>query len=246
MLLKSLPTVIVLVFISTILFAQQKLPFQGKLIQDNQVVNGNHDLLFTIEEANWSEEYNQLFILDGYYSVVLGSVNPLPIDLFKGNTDITLVISVDGVALSPVKLYSPLIGNLNGNQQNFEILNSDKKLRLLADIFKPNDSGALVLFGSNDSLNVIVGSSNPTRGLISVNDSLGRSAVQLIAKGDDNGEITISSNGERKVILDVFSENNAGGMLLTGNNGPVMWLPDLLLKVPAVLCKYMIRWIMWR
>ncbi|MGB3467930.1 MAG: hypothetical protein WBA74_21775, partial [Cyclobacteriaceae bacterium] len=99
-------------------------------------------------------------------------------------------------------------------------INNEGKKKLLLDVFQENNAGSVVTFGRNDSLNVVIGSGvNGSNGLITVHDSLGRQGILMTVDNNNDGEIIISSKGEQKVILDVFSENNAGGMLLTGNNG---------------------------
>ena len=95
-----------LLFVINSLFAQ-KIPFQGKLTQNDEPFNGSVNLVFTINEVNWTETHNSVGVLDGFYSVVLGSITPLPDSLFDASGEVQLGINVDGTDLTSVTLYAP-------------------------------------------------------------------------------------------------------------------------------------------
>ena len=98
--------VFILFSIST--FAQ-KMPFQGRLLDGGKPYNGTATLDFSITDPSWSETKTDVSVTDGYYSVTLGETTPLPDTLFSLSPEVTLNISVNGQALSPVTLYSPLL-----------------------------------------------------------------------------------------------------------------------------------------
>lgn len=85
----------------------QKMPYQGRLIQNNIPVNDTVDITFSIDTLGWSEGHINVLVVDGLYSLVLGSINPLPDNLFE-MAEHNLNISVDGTPLSPVKIYPAL------------------------------------------------------------------------------------------------------------------------------------------
>jgi hypothetical protein len=86
----------------------QKLPFQGKLLENDELVNGTKTLVFSIAAKSWTEEHADISVLDGYYSVVLGEFTPLPTDLFQGVDSESMTITVDGQSLGDVLLYKPI------------------------------------------------------------------------------------------------------------------------------------------
>ncbi|MGK7392107.1 MAG: tail fiber domain-containing protein [Candidatus Cyclobacteriaceae bacterium M2_1C_046] len=86
----------------------QKLPFQGRLLQNNNPVNDTLEMTFSIDSIAWTETHPAVPISDGLYAVVLGEVNPLPKDLFSGFTEHTLNITIGGVSLTPVQVYPAL------------------------------------------------------------------------------------------------------------------------------------------
>lgn len=96
------------VLTSTNLLAQ-KLPFQGQLIQDGAPFTGSVEITFSIPDGAGGELWSEIQpveVVDGLYSVVLGSVNPLPGDLFDEADERQLGISVNATALSPVTIYA--------------------------------------------------------------------------------------------------------------------------------------------
>lgn len=86
----------------------QKIPFQGRLLENGVVVNGTKDFTFTIDvDGNsWTETHTGVTVSEGLYSVVLGSVVVLPDNLFYGTDSRSLEISITGVSLTPITIYS--------------------------------------------------------------------------------------------------------------------------------------------
>lgn len=92
----------------TLTASGQKLPFQGKLLENDELVNGTKTFTFSIAARSWTEEHPAISVLDGYYSVVLGEFTPLPDELFQGVDSETMTITVDGQSLGEVQLYKPI------------------------------------------------------------------------------------------------------------------------------------------
>lgn len=76
----------------------QKISYQGKLLENGQPVNGTKSITFTID--TWSETHS-VNVIDGLYSVTLGSQTPIPETIFINNNNAVLQITVEGNALSP-------------------------------------------------------------------------------------------------------------------------------------------------
>ncbi len=81
--------------------------YQGRLVdtENRPVTNGSHDLVFSLfadstdGEALWSES-GQVVTVDGLFDHRLGSVTPLPADIFTGES-LFLEITVAGEIISP-------------------------------------------------------------------------------------------------------------------------------------------------
>lgn len=131
----------------------QKLPFQGKLIESGTPVNGTRSFTFVMD-TTWTETHSNVSVTDGLYFVVLGSINPLPSNLFYANDERQLSISVDGTALGPVTLFKPLSTPLEGNQVT--VKNDEGtvvgKMAVTSDSQAKN--GEIKVFGTNGSENV--------------------------------------------------------------------------------------------
>lgn len=91
------------------IMAQQKLPFQGNLLNNNTAFTGTATLVFSIDDPVWSETHADVVVQDGNYSVVLGEITPLPKKIFGDSPELSMNLSVNGEMLSPVTLYSPLL-----------------------------------------------------------------------------------------------------------------------------------------
>ncbi|MEO9485675.1 MAG: tail fiber domain-containing protein [Ekhidna sp.] len=101
-------TILFALILSTIGFAQQ-IPFQGRLLDNDRPFNGTATIDFSIASPVWSETKSNVPVVDGYYSVVLGSTTPLPDTLFGDSREILLNITVNGEDLGSVILHSPLL-----------------------------------------------------------------------------------------------------------------------------------------
>jgi hypothetical protein len=167
----------------------RKMNFQGTLYENGEPVNGDRSMTFAIElnEETWTETQT-VQIIEGLYSVVLGSVTPLPSNLFFGVEERALTVSVGNTTLGTVPLYAPFA--LNDNQQFGA---GDFKL----DSKEPEDSVALnaEIFGNGTDLyNMAV------RGLARTNST--NTGVAGIATGSPD-----NTNFQTGVIGNAFSNN---------------------------------------
>lgn len=87
----------------------QQLTFQGKLYQNNQPLNTNGSFQFFINSGgvNWSETHPTVAINKGLYAVVLGSINALPLNLFKNSQSIPMEVRYNNTLIDNVTLYAP-------------------------------------------------------------------------------------------------------------------------------------------
>ncbi|MEN0045504.1 MAG: hypothetical protein AAF806_00450 [Bacteroidota bacterium] len=100
---------LVITILGLITLNAQQIPFQGKLQENGTPVNGsrNFDLSINQGSINWSETHSNVAVIDGLYNLILGSVTPLPKDLFNYSQSVTLGISVNGQFLQDVVIYLP-------------------------------------------------------------------------------------------------------------------------------------------
>ncbi|MEN0045503.1 MAG: phage tail protein [Bacteroidota bacterium] len=99
-----------LFFLSICAFMQaQQIPFQGKLLENGTPISGNRNFTLSINQGsiNWSETQSNIPVVNGLYNLILGSVTPLPKDLFNDSQSVTLGVSVNGQALSDVVIFLP-------------------------------------------------------------------------------------------------------------------------------------------
>ncbi len=84
--------------------------FQGKLYENDNPVNGNKSFTFTIStpDISWTETHLDVEITEGLYSITLGSINPLPTNLFAEQASVPMTIEVDGNPLNIVTLNAPI------------------------------------------------------------------------------------------------------------------------------------------
>ncbi len=100
---------IAVLFFSMTAYAQNnsKIPFQGNITQEGVPVNGTKKFVFSIPDVSWTETHDALQITNGFYSVVLGSINPLPGDLFDDVESRSLAVTIDDTSLGSLDIYAP-------------------------------------------------------------------------------------------------------------------------------------------
>jgi len=94
---------IILTLIASIIYAQnipQKISFQGRLIDANTQKPVTAEKNFTFKIGDWIEEHTKVQVSNGLYSVILGSINPIPLDLFN-DWQANMKILVDGKEMAP-------------------------------------------------------------------------------------------------------------------------------------------------
>ena len=111
--------------------------FQGTLYENGLAVTGERTFTFVIpldDGESWTETQENVQIIEGLYSVALGSVAPIPESLFYGVMERELSIKIGNTELGRTKLYSPFSPS---DRENFGIANFE--LESLSD----NDSLAV-------------------------------------------------------------------------------------------------------
>jgi Phage Tail Collar Domain len=100
-----------IVLAHTVLTAQQNyLPFQGRLMFNGTAVNTPQNFKFSINSGNlvWQESFNNVPVYSGIYAVVLGTITPLPSNLFGASATLPLVVSVNNTPIDTVNIYAPI------------------------------------------------------------------------------------------------------------------------------------------
>ena len=177
-----------------------KIPFQGSLYDQGTPVNGTNEMVFSITAASWTETH-QVQVINGLYTVVLGSVTPLPANLFTGVDSQQLAITVEGTSMGSVAIYAPFKGELAPDPgADFHITNPSGDLRADLNYFEPNDAGSLVLYGANDSTKVILGStSGGYGGFLGLYDSTRNIGVNIRTSNKGLGNLYTYNNTHQNV-----------------------------------------------
>ena len=196
-----------LIIITTAVSAQ-KIPFQGRLLDDGRPFNGTATLDFSISDPVWSESKADVSVIDGYYSVVLGEETPLPGNLFIQAAEVELNITVNGEALSPVTLYSTLFPHTGDDpidsvkSSSFQAIGADDETR--ASLTTTNDGyDGLMLLGDSLGRGGNFMRTRTSGGYLQLaqqdfTDDSFRSAAILYTSGDQNS------------LLDLYGGNAAG------------------------------------
>ncbi len=145
--------------------------FQGSLFENGEPFNGTSDLTFSIEidSANtWTETLASVPVVNGLYSVVLGSTSPIPATLFHARSERTVTVKVGDVTLGNVKLYEPFSG----------------KPTLPMDLTGPNGKRSVMLSSEGE---------NGNDGTFRLSDENGFSRVTIFANRFDNGEDSLGA-----------------------------------------------------
>lgn len=90
----------------------KKMSFQGTLYENGAPVTGERSFTFSIDlgEGNsWTETQSNVQVIEGLYAVTLGSVTPMPEDLFYGVQGRTLTVSIGNNVLGSTELLSPFM-----------------------------------------------------------------------------------------------------------------------------------------
>lgn len=96
----------------------KKMSFQGTLYENGAPVTGERSFTFSIdlgEGKSWTETQANVQVIEGLYAVTLGSVNPMPTDLFFDVAERTLTVSIGNNVLGSTNLYAPFSDSDNQN-----------------------------------------------------------------------------------------------------------------------------------
>ncbi|GAB4247744.1 MAG: hypothetical protein Tsb0034_27040 [Ekhidna sp.] len=135
--------IFLLAFFTTLTLSAQKIPFQGRLLEGGNPYTGTATIEFSIASPSWTETISNVNVQNGYYAVVLGENTPLPDTLFGDSREVLLNITVNGDALSPVILHSPLLPYTGPNPVGIDSLTT-----LDLRIYNPLDNEAVILNSS--------------------------------------------------------------------------------------------------
>ncbi|WP_281612806.1 tail fiber domain-containing protein [Flammeovirga sp. SubArs3] len=175
--MKTLTTLLMLLFATSCLFAQ-KIPFQGKLSAADTLVNTTVTLNFSLDGTDWSEEHTGVMVTDGFYSVVLGSMEPIPNNIYNQEGEAMLYLSVDGNSLDPITLYAPIVGDLGEGSSNVNHENG-----VMAVSIMPNK---IQLDSDDGSKKAQLEIDSNGNGGLAVYDHQGRNKAWLYAYGTDS------------------------------------------------------------
>lgn len=213
---------IVACFVCMALYSNaQKIPFQGRLLENGSPFNGTATIDFSIDTPPWTETISNIDVQDGYYSVILGEITPLPDSLFGDSREIPLNITVNGEALSPVTLHSPLLPFTSGLPIGLDTLASHE-----VEITGINDDRKIVLVADNDGYDALIllkDSLNQTGAFLTTDRTTGTGGyMQLNGRDFTNGGLrsavaigTIVS-GRQNSFMDLYGGNSTadGAQLL--------------------------------
>jgi hypothetical protein len=79
----------------------QQISYQGKLMENGVPVNGTKTFTFAFVDTDWHEIHENVRVVNGIYSVVLGSITEIPPQIFENNTQTKMNITVDDIELAP-------------------------------------------------------------------------------------------------------------------------------------------------
>ncbi|KPA18774.1 ficolin-2 [Candidatus Magnetomorum sp. HK-1] len=88
---------LVFVMVTSTIYANnipQTISFQGKLIDSKTQKPVTAQKKFTFKIGDWIESHNNVQVKNGLYSVILGSIHPIPLSVFE-NKQVSLEILVD-------------------------------------------------------------------------------------------------------------------------------------------------------
>ncbi len=191
----------------------QKLPFQGRLLDNGIPFNGTATFEFSISDPAWSETISDVSVSDGFYSVVLGESTALPKNIFTDG-EAALNITVNNTTLSSVNIYANQISDSTYTNHIAAIGVNDEEKTVVSTTNDGYD-GYLLL---KDSLNRVGGFmlTRKTGGYIQLNqrdletDAL-KAAVVTGTFGDQNSFFDLyggnSSNDGLRNMVNMYASN---------------------------------------
>lgn len=109
----------------------KQMNFQGTLYENGAPVTGERSFTFSIDlgdGSSWTETQANVQVIEGLYAVILGSINPIPEDLFYDVQGRTMTVSIGNTVLGSTELLSPFspkpIGPIDDLPRRIEIDNT--------------------------------------------------------------------------------------------------------------------------
>lgn len=198
-----------------------QIPFQGRLLENNEPVSGMVSISFSFEDLSWTETHTNVNVIDGLYSVVLGSIEPLPANLFYEENSRQLQISVNGTVLTPVDVFPSFTSNRFANELHIE--SEPGTTKALLHVEQNNHFGQLELFNADGFPNAMLGSiGDGHEGFFRLFDSLQSPNVTLRARNKNlGGLLTLFHSNEDETpgsILHLAAQNNISFLQLWAQN----------------------------
>lgn len=200
--MKRLYSIFIFAFLFSFSGLAQQIPFQGRLLDDGRPFNGTATIDFSITSPAWSETKSNVSVVDGYYSVVLGSTTPLPDDLFGDSREVSLDITVNSESLGSVTLHSPLLPYNAAGPVEIDSINS-RAIRL----FNTSDNPAMYLQAGTEGATLQLSAPDAT-------DSYNRATVFGGTTGSgENSFLSLygmnpSSDGQEQLISNYTTAND--------------------------------------
>ncbi len=97
-----------LAFVSKAQEQQNRLPMQGVIYQNGEVMNGSINLQVNIPELNYVENHYNTQVVNSLWNIIIGGANNLPNNFWNGRDSLIINISANGTPLSPQVIYPVL------------------------------------------------------------------------------------------------------------------------------------------
>jgi hypothetical protein len=180
----------------------QQISYQGKLTENGiPVHNAFRKIAFSIAYDNkeWKETHEQVKIKNGLYSVVLGSINKIPLNLFN-NQERKLKIAVNDTLLEPdIVILSVGYAFRSANSDNANLLNGKTPAYYL----------------NLDTINQVQGDANRNIELvagkgISITKNQTKHSVYIASTVKESTSVLDSPDGKKINVVHVTNSGNVG------------------------------------
>jgi hypothetical protein len=180
----------------------QQISYQGKLKENGiPVHNAFRKITFSIAYDNkeWKETHEQVKIMNGLYSVVLGSINKIPLNLFN-NQERKLKIAVNDILLEPdIVILSVGYAFRSANSDNANLLNGKTPAYYL----------------NLDTINQIQGDANRNIDLvagkgIAITKDQTKHSVYIASTVKESTSVLDSPDGKKINVVHVTNSGNVG------------------------------------
>jgi hypothetical protein len=180
----------------------QQISYQGKLTEDGiPVHNAFRKITFSIayDSKEWKETHEQVKIMNGLYSVVLGSINKIPLSLFN-DQERKLKIAVNDTLLEPdIVILSVGYAFRSANSDNANLLNGK------APAYYSNlDTINQIQGGANRNIELVAGKG------ISITKNQTKHSVYIASTVKESTSVLDSPDGNKKNVVHVTNSGNVG------------------------------------